>query len=337
MIRSIFRAAVAIVVLGVASSASHAQTPSVKLMVDFSFQGQQSPFLLAVEGGYFSRAGVNVTVDRGYGSADVVTKVASGAYDMAFADVGSLIQFVGRQGPGKVVSVFQVYDVSPVVIFARKTTNIHKPADLVGKKIAAPPVTGSRLMFRLFAAANKIDPNSINWVDVTPQLRETLLARGQVDAITALITDLPGLLHLGIPQQDLTIMPFGDYGLDLYGHCILTTPDFAAKNPDVVKAVVKGAAEAWKAAIANPAVSVAALKKREPLTDEALDIARLQQVIKNGILTDRVKKEGLGTVNDARMKETIAIIAKTFSLPAMDVATIYRPDFKPPSAELKLQ
>jgi len=336
MIRSFVRAAVATLALGVISSASNAQTPSVKLMVDFAFQGQQSPFLLAAEGGYFSRAGVSVTVDRGYGSADVVTKVASGAYEFGFADIGSLIAFSGRQGTGKVISVFQIYDVAPIVIVARKKSGITKPADLTGKKIASPPGTGSRLMFPLFAAANKIDPASINWVDVTPQLRETLLAQGSVDGITALITDLAGLGHLGIPEQDLTVMRFGDFGLDLYGHSILTSPEFAAKNPDTVKKVVKGAAEAWKAAIANPAVSVAALKKREPLTDEALDRARLELVIKNAVATDRVKKDGLGAVDEARMKETIGVIAKTFNLPVLEVSAVYRPDFKPPSAELKL-
>jgi ABC-type nitrate/sulfonate/bicarbonate transport system substrate-binding protein len=32
-----------------------AQTPTVKLTLDFSIQGQQSPFVLAAEGGYFAR------------------------------------------------------------------------------------------------------------------------------------------------------------------------------------------------------------------------------------------------------------------------------------------
>ena len=47
-------------------------------MLDFAMQGQQSPFVLAAEGGHFARAGVNVQVDRGYGSADAIIKVASG-------------------------------------------------------------------------------------------------------------------------------------------------------------------------------------------------------------------------------------------------------------------
>jgi len=69
MIRSI---AVAALFLA-AVSAVHAQAPAVRLSLDFAIQGQQSPFVLGVEDGYFARAGVNVQVDRGYGSADATS------------------------------------------------------------------------------------------------------------------------------------------------------------------------------------------------------------------------------------------------------------------------
>ncbi|MEA2957465.1 MAG: NitT/TauT family transport system substrate-binding protein, partial [Alphaproteobacteria bacterium] len=84
MILSLVRAGAAALALAVFASPGYAQTPNVKLTLDFAIQGQQSPFVLAAEGGHFARAGVNVQVDRGYGSADAITKVASGAYDMAF-------------------------------------------------------------------------------------------------------------------------------------------------------------------------------------------------------------------------------------------------------------
>ena len=114
--------------------------------------------MLAAEGGHFARAGVNVQVDRGYGSADAITKVASGAYDMAFADIGALIQFNGRQAGAKVVSVFQVYDAAPMLILSLKKSNVTKPSDLAGKRLASPPGASSRVMFPLFALANGLDP-----------------------------------------------------------------------------------------------------------------------------------------------------------------------------------
>jgi NitT/TauT family transport system substrate-binding protein len=337
MIRSLVSVAVAGFVLATVASPGRAQTPNVRLTLDFAIQGQQSPFVLAAEGGYFARAGVNVQVDRGYGSADAITKVASGAYDMAFADLGALIHFNGKQGSAKVVSVFQVYDIAPMLVLSLKKSNIAQPRDLAGKRVASPSAASSRVMFPLFAVANGLDPAAINWIDVTPQLRETLLVRGQTDATTALVTDLAGLERLGIGENDLNIMRFSDFGVALYGHCILTTPDFAAKNPDAVKKVVKGVAEALKAAIADPAQSIAAIKKREPLVDENVERARLELVIKNAIVTERVRREGLSAIDPARLKQTIDMVAKTFDIAALDGTAIYHADYLPPRAELRLR
>ena len=326
----------AALVLGTSTFAATAQTPSVKLTLDFSIQGQQSPFVLAAEDGYFAREGVNVQVDRGYGSADAITKVASGAYDMAFADLGALIQFNGRQNEARTVSVFQIYDVAPMVVLSLKKAGITKPSDLAGKRIASPTGASSRVMFPLFARANGLDSSSVHWLDVTPQLREILLVQGQTDATTALITDVAGLDHLGITETDLHVMRYSDFGVALYGHCLLTTPQFADRNPDAVKKGVKGAAEAWKAAVANPDAAIAALKKREPLIEERVERARLDLIIKSAILTDWVKRDGLGAVDPARMEHTIKMVAETFKLPALAVSSIYRPDYLPLQTELRL-
>jgi NitT/TauT family transport system substrate-binding protein len=336
MISRVLGTGIAAALLGVFGSHALAQTPTVRLVLDFAIQGQQSPFVLAADGGYFARAGVNVQIDRGYGSADAVTKLVSGAYDMAFADIGALIQVNAKHVGPHVVNVFQVYDVAPMLILSLKKSNIRTPGDLAGRRLASPPGASSRVMFPLFAAANGLDPSSVSWLDVTPQPREMMLVRGQTDATTALVTDLAGLEHLGIAESDLDIMRYRDFGVALYGHCILTTSDFAAKNPDTVRRVVKDFADALKAAIADPAVAIAAIKKREPLIDEKVERGRLQLVIDDAIVTDRVKRDGLGAVDPERMKQTIAMVAKSFNIPAADTSSVYSPDYLPPRAELRL-
>jgi len=333
MIRSIAVAALFLATI----SAVHAQAPAVRLSLDFAVQGQQSPFVLAAQDGYFARAGVNVQVDRGYGSADAITKVASGAYDMAFADIGALIQFNGKQHQAKAIGVFQIYDVAPMVILSLKKSSITKPADLAGKRLASPTGASSRVMFPILARANGLDPSAVTWIDVTPQLRETLLVRGQTDATTALITDLAGLERLGITTDDLNIMRYSDFGVRLYGHCLLTTPKLAAKSPETVRKVVKGAAEALKAAIADPARAVAALKKREPLVDEKVERRRLDLVIENSILTEHVRREGLGAIEPERMQETIEMVARTLDFPAPEASSIYTDAYLPPHDELRLR
>ncbi|RAI43124.1 ABC transporter substrate-binding protein [Rhodoplanes roseus] len=315
---------------------SSAFAQKVRLTLDFALQGQQSPFILAVEGGYFSRAGVDVVVERGYGSADAITKVASGAYDMAFADIGAMIQFNGKQHAAKVISVFQIYDIAPMTVLSLAKSGIKTPADLAGKRIAAPPGSSTRVMFPLLATATGLDMSTIKWLDVTPQLRETLLVQGQADATTALVTDLAGLAHLGISEKDLTIMRYGDFGVPLYGHAVLTTPEFAEKNPETVKKVLVAVAQAWRDSIADPGKAIDALKKRNPLAEETVERKRLQDVIDWGIVTERTKRDGLGAVDPARMTETIAMVAKAFSLEPMSAAVTYRPDFLPPAEMRRL-
>ena len=329
------RAPIALLIMLALTALSSAQT--VKFTVDFAIQGQQAPFVLAADNAQFAQPGVNLLVDRGYGSADAITKIASGAYDMGFADLGALIQFNGRQGGAKVISVLQIYDLAPMVILSLKKSNIARPGDLAGKNVASPTGSASRVMFPLFARANGLDPAAVTWIDVTPQLRETLLVQGRTDATTAFITDVAGVERLGLHENDVSVMRYSDFGVRLYGNCVLTTPEFAGKNPDAVRKVIKAAVEAWKAAIANPDLPIAAIKKREPLVDEKVERARLDLIIKNAVLTEDVKRAGLGAINPAHLKQTIDMVTSTFNLPVLEPGLVYRPDYLPPQSELRVQ
>jgi NitT/TauT family transport system substrate-binding protein len=334
MLKTVVRAVMALSALAVTGAAS-AQSP-VRLVLDYAMQGQQSPIVLAADGGYFERAGVTVRVDRGYGSGDSITKVASGAYDVAFADVGAAVAFNSSQGSTKLIDVFQVYDAAPMVMLSLTKSHINKPSDLAGKRIASPPGASSRVMFPTFAAVNNIDTSKIVWIDVTPQLRETLLKQGQADATTALITDLAGLNRLNLTEDEISIMRFSDYGVNLYGHAILTTPAFAAKNPDVIRKLVKGVAEALKASIGNPTAAIGALAKRDSMVEPSIEQRRLDLVLANAIVTDHVKKAGLSAVDMDRMQKTIDLITTTLKRPTMKAAELYRPEYLPPRSELML-
>ena len=42
----------------------------------------------------FAKHGIDITITRGYGSGDTVTKIASGAYDIGFADLGAAVDII---------------------------------------------------------------------------------------------------------------------------------------------------------------------------------------------------------------------------------------------------
>ena len=70
-----------------------AQTTPIKFQLDWRFEGPAALFLTPVAKGYFKDAKLDVTVDAGNGSGGAVTRVASGSYDIGFADVAALMEF----------------------------------------------------------------------------------------------------------------------------------------------------------------------------------------------------------------------------------------------------
>jgi len=80
--------------LAMLSAPAVADTPTkIKFTLDWRFEGPSAPFLLAKSKGYFAAEGVDVEIDTGSGSAGAVTRVATGAYEMGFADFNALVEY----------------------------------------------------------------------------------------------------------------------------------------------------------------------------------------------------------------------------------------------------
>src|ERR1700733_2058791 len=85
----------------------------------------------AKEEGFYKEAGLDVDIQRGFGSGDTAKRVATGNADVGIADAGSVI--LGRSNGLKVKFVASFYEKSPDVIFFIKNNGIEKPKDLEGK------------------------------------------------------------------------------------------------------------------------------------------------------------------------------------------------------------
>ena len=116
----------------------------------------------------------------GNGSGNAVNRVASGTYDMGFADMAALMEFTANNptAPGKPVAVMMVYNDTPAAVFSLKKSGIKTPADLNGKKLGAPVFDAGRRAYPIFAKANGLDAGKANWVSMDPPLREIRVRRG---------------------------------------------------------------------------------------------------------------------------------------------------------------
>jgi NitT/TauT family transport system substrate-binding protein len=319
--------------------AAHAETPAtpIRFVMDWAFEGAQSIWTIAVQKGCFKAHGIDLTLNRGFGSGDSVSKVASGAYDIGVSDFATFVDFDGKHPEQKLISTLIISDLSPTSVESLKKNNITKPQDLVGKRIADPVGEASRVLFPAFAKANGIDPASVTWISVAPNLRQTTLVRGEADAAAGhMFTVLTGLRALGVPDADVTVMKYADWGVNLYGNAVITKPAWAAAHADAMKAFVGCAVEGVQASIADPQAAVASLKPFEPLVDEKIEMASLAFSTNDAILTENVKKNGLSQVDPARMDRVLTQISDAIGIAKPAMADVYTAAYLPPPAAMKI-
>ncbi len=320
-----------------ASTLARAQDTKISFQLDWRFEGPSALFLLAKAKGYFAAEKLDVTIDAGNGSGNAVNRVASGTYQMGFADLAALIEFVSNNptAPNKPVAVMMVYDDTPAAVFALKKSGIAKPADLVGRKMGAPVFDAGRRAFPIFAKANGIDVAKVNWTAMDPPLRETMLARGDVDAITGFyFTSLLNLNARGVKDEDIVVLPYPKYGVKLYGNAIIASETFLKERPDAVKGFLRAFAKGVRDVLADPDAAIRYVKERDALIDEALEKRRLKLAIESVIATPEAKADGIGGANPARLADMVTQVAAAFDLKnPVKAEAIFSTAFLPAKAE----
>ena len=306
-----------------------AAAEQVKFILDWAFQGIHGLFTLADDNGHFARENLSVKIDRGHGSGDTITKVAAGAYEVGLADVNSLVAFNAKNPNTKVVSFFIPFDRSEAAIIALKKSGIASPKDLSGKTIAAPAGTSMRLLFPIFASVNGFDGNSVKWLTAAPAVKDTLLFRGQADAVTGFpSTSVLFLEGQGIPRSDLVVLSYAHYGLDLFGSGLVASASFLAKNPDVLKGFMRATIRGMRDALASPEAAVASVMKRDSLITRDLELARFKILADTAVLTPNVKANGFSHVDDERLRRIIGYVAKGMDIESPPApADVFRGDF----------
>lgn len=307
--------------LVVGASLAQAQTP-IRFQLDWRFEGPSALFLLAAAKGYFAEEGLDVTIDSGSGSAGAINRVASGAYDMGFGDVNALVEFLANNPDAPAVqAVYVVYDGTPAAVFTLADSGIAEPADLAGKTLGAPTFDTGYRAWPIFANVNGVDPDSVIWQAMEPALRETMLVRGEVDAITGFyFTSLLNLEARGVSVDDMVIMLYSDYGVELYGNAIIASKAMLETNPEAVTAFTRAFNRALVETIKDPATAVGYVKRRDGLIDEPLELRRLQLALDAQIVTDETRAEGLGAVTMDRLSASIDEAVSSFGLSSTPAA-----------------
>jgi NitT/TauT family transport system substrate-binding protein len=308
----------------------------VKFSLDFRIYGATAVEFLGAENGIYKDLNLDMAISGSPGSGETVNRVASGTHDFGVADASTLVAFAGANPKDAPKLVMTIYDDFPACVLSLKPKSVTSLEDLKHIKLGTGTSDGGSKLLPALLKLNKIDPKSINQVTLDVKLRDTMLLKGEVDAVIGFdYTSIFNLMGNGVKMEDINLLYYTSYGFDFWGNSLIASRAMIEKNPDLVKRVVAATARVWIEGAKQRAEAISAVMKRDPLLDPTIERARLDFVYDKHILTPRVLKGGLGQMDTERMVKGLALLKDGFEMtntPTMD--DIYDGRFLPPAKDL---
>ena len=328
----------AVLAIVAAPHAASAQT-KIRFTLDWIPGATHSAFFVALQKGYYKAEGLDVSIDRGKGSAEVVRQLASDTYDMGFPDINVVLDF-NSKNPGQAFPVLMSgYEQAPAAIIVLKSSGITEPKQLNGKKLGSAANDATFKLFPVFASQTGIDVSSMQIQNIEPSLREVLLVQGKVDAIPGQVfNSLLELQAKGVKESDIGYFMYKDYGLQLYGNSVAASPRFLKEKPEAVRGFLRATIKGLQDVARDPELGVKAALAFEPLLNADIERERLRIALNCCIVTENVRKSGYGDMDQERLGRMIAIITKAYNLPRQPaVAEIFDPSYLPPLKDRMIQ
>jgi NitT/TauT family transport system substrate-binding protein len=331
--RLVLTAGLACLVAGTSRAAEDARRPTgIQLTFDRPLDGSMAPFVVAASRGLFTAEGLSVATNVASGSPDAIARVASGASEMALADINELIRLRDKADAPPIKAVFVLFNQAPYAIVARKSRGIHALSDVEGKTLGVAEGDLSIRLWPAIARENGVKAASVKLYRISAAVREPILSAGQVDAVTGFsYLSAVNLRDRGVPADDLAVLRYADYGCEAYGFAIIVNPAFASANPQAVKGFVRAVIAGTHLSIKDPGRAADDVVNKMNGGLRELELDRLRTVISDNILTAEVKRNGIGGIDPARFERAIDQLAddhKFRKRPA--AADVFDDGFLPP-------
>jgi NitT/TauT family transport system substrate-binding protein len=310
------------------------QPIAIQFTLDRALDASDAPFVLASSRGLFRAEGLAVGTNIAGGPADAIARVASGSSDLALVDLNVLMRFRNKADAPPVKAVFVLFSKAPYAIIARKSRGVRALSDIEGKTLGVADGDFSIWFWPALAHQNGIKSASVKLAKFSPAVREPMLSAGQVDAVNG-FSYLAGvnLKDRGVPADDLTVLRYADYGCEAYGFALIVDPAFAAAKPEAVKGFLRAVIAGTRLAIKDPAQAVDDVLTLMEGGSRDLELARLRAVIADNILTDEVKRDGIGGIDPSRFARSVDQLAEDVKFRSKPAVTdIFDDSFLPESS-----
>lgn len=306
--RNLFRAVgIALAAILIVPHALAQGTP-LKFTLNFLAGGPQAGFIYAKSLGLYEKAGINLTIDEGRGSATTAQLVATGQTDLGFADAPAAMQLRAKGAPVKIIA--PILQTNGFSIMSLEETNIRKPADLVGKRVAVQQGTAQTTLLDAIFKTNGIDQSKVQIISIDPSAFVGTLIEKKVDAI------LGGADFQAVQLRDRGIkineLMYRDIGVPTVGLSVIVRDDRIAKDADLFRRFLDVSLQGWDMARKNPGAAAEAVSKMYPAATKEQIQKQLEVDLR---LMCAPGAAGYGRVPDKNWQTTYELMTQYLQLP----------------------
>ncbi len=239
---------------GPAPATPTAPATKVSIQLGWVYDFSTAQFYSAQKLGRYAAQNLDVDLQQGgfvngqY--VDAVEEVSQGKADFGLTSDLSIMQ--ARAKGQDLVAVASMTQRSPEAVLSLPKSNIRRPQDLVGHKVAVADGAARELYDTLLRKQN-IDPTKVTTVP-RKSFGIDELVNGDVDAIVGWTINEG--LQLQASKLEPNVMLLSDYGLEYYNTVLFTSGQMIKNKPDVVQRVVAATLQGINDVVANPAQAV---------------------------------------------------------------------------------
>jgi PAS domain S-box-containing protein len=212
----------------------------VVLKLKWKHQFQFAGYYAAIEKGLYQKAGLDVVLVEPGEDDDPVKDVME---SKAQFGIGTSTLMLDHAAGKPIVVLAPIFQHSPTVLVALKKS-ASRPEELAGKKLMIEPQSADIITY-LQSFGVPLSKCILYPHAYSPEP----LIKGEVDAITAYLTDEPFLLRsAGVEYHIFSPV---EAGIDFYGDTLFTTKEYIAKEPENVEKFRRASIEGWIYAFNN--------------------------------------------------------------------------------------
>ena len=284
-----------------------------------------SPWFIGVEKGFFEDAGVEVEVLPGETPAAGPGLLAQGDAETASTDFTFLALTKAEEPdlPAKLIAIHHQHSIDAIYSLA-DGANIDEPEDLEGVTVFsrvgafAPDIIGAWADENGYAAPR--------FEETDPDALDRLLISGKVPAITSAVLSRGQLLAAAEDEgKELVVFELAEHGLDdFYGTGISVNTDFAAENPDAVRAFLKGMKASFEWCFEHKQEAGEMFAAEYPTFTPETVVASLETLEQ---ITSDNGTVAFGTIDEAKVEATLEVVEAAFDID-LEPSDMYTTEFQ---------